>query len=385
MSAKCLLVAMVLLGLSCVVISQKPLLCYYGSWAHYRSDRGQFKVEDIDPWLCTHVIYSFLGINEDGSIAILDSGLDIDMGNLKKFTELKNTNSNLKTLAAIGGYSVGSETFSRVAANPDLRWRFAENARDFCFQYGFDGIDMDWEYPGQRGGDPYNDKANFVLMLSNLREVLSANGLMLTAAVGAPQNIAEISYDIPGISEYVDFINLMTYDYNGAWDAYTGHNSPLYEGPSDSNDFQRTLNVHHSVTYWLQQGAPNNKLIVGVPIYGRTFTLQSSDNYWLRAGSSGPGLAGKYTNEAGSLAYFEICPFFTRRWVRHWEDNQKIPFAVTGDQWIGYDDVDSTKIKCDYINQHNLAGAMVWSIEQDDFHSYCGSKNPILNTLRDCL
>ncbi|XP_055532350.1 chitinase-3-like protein 1 [Wyeomyia smithii] len=385
MNIKCLLAAITLLGLSCVVTAQKPLLCYYGSWAHYRSGRGQFTVDNIDPWLCTHVIYSFVGINEDGTIAILDYWLDVDLGNMRRFNDLKYTNPSLRTLVAVGGYSVGSEIFSRVAASADLRWRFAESARDFCFQYGFDGIDMDWEYPGQRGGDPYNDRANFVLMLDALRQVLSASGLMLTAAVGAPQNIAEISYDIPGISQHLDYINLMTYDYNGAWDSVTGHNAPLFEGPSDGTDFQRTLNVHHSVMYWLSQGAPASKLILGIPIYGRTFTLQDSGNYWLRAGSSGPGVAGSYTQESGSLAYFEICPYFTRKWVRHWEDNQKIAFGVTGNQWIGYDDVDMTWIKCGYVHEHGLAGAMVWSLEQDDFHGYCGSVNPIMSTIRQCF
>ncbi|XP_058464835.1 acidic mammalian chitinase-like [Malaya genurostris] len=382
MSVNCFLaVTVLLLGLSCVVISQKTLFCYYGSWAHYRSGRGQFRVENIDPALCSHALYAFLGIHENGTVAILDYWLDVSLGNFQKFNELKKTNVNLKTLATIHG---SSATFSRVAADSGLRWQFAESARDLCIQYGFDGIDINWEFPGTAAGEN-DDKTNFVHMLSDLREVLSSSGLMLTAAVGAAQFRAQQSYDIPSVSKLVDFLSLMTYDFNGSWDNFTGHNAPLFDGPSDRTNFQRTLNVNHSVMYWLQQGAPKDKVVVGIPLHARTFTLTNSDNYWLRDAASGPGLPGQFTNTAGSMAYFEICPFFTRKWARHWEDTQKIPFGVTGNQWIGYDDVETAKLKCDYIIQHDLAGGMVWSIERDDFNGYCGIKFPIMNTLRNCL
>ncbi|XP_053686951.1 acidic mammalian chitinase-like [Sabethes cyaneus] len=384
MNRKCFLVAILaFLGLACIATAQKPFLGYYPSWAHYRTGRGQFRIENIDPWLCTHLIYASFGLNEDGTIEIRDSWLDISLENIRQFNELKNVNPNLKTLAAIAEY--GGGIFSRVAASPELRWQFAESARDFCFEHGFDGVDVDWEFPGKHGGDPINDKANFVHMLAALRQVFSASGLILTAAVGAAKSIAEVSYDIPEISQHLDYINLMTYDYNGAWDAYTGHNAPLFSGPSEKTDFQRTLNVNHSVMYWLSEGAPPNKLVLGIPLYGRTFTLQDAENYWLRDAATGPGIAGPYTDAAGTMAYFEICPFSTKRWVRHWEDNQKIVFGVTGDQWIGYDDVETTWIKCDYAQQHGLAGIMVWSIEKDDFHGYCGSINPILNAIQQCL
>ncbi|EAT36996.1 AAEL010963-PA, partial [Aedes aegypti] len=370
------------IGLLLVICSgafaQKNVVCYYSSWATYRPGRGQFNVDNIDPNLCSHLVYAFFGLREDGTVAVLDPWLDLEdnggRGNIRRFNELKNVNPNLKTLAAIGGYTQGSEVFSSVAADSALRRNFAEDARDFCLLHGFDGLDVGWEFPGQRGGDPVNDRANFVLMLAEMKQVFSASDLILTGALAAAQNIAEISYDIRAVSQHLDFINLMAYDFNGGWNPFTGHNSPL------------TLNVHHSVSYWLQQGAPASKINLGIPFYGRTFTLENRANYELRAGASGPGAPGFYTQEEGALAYFELCAMFSNaNWVRHWDNDQKIPFGVIENQWVGYDDVETTNYKCNYIHEQNLAGGMVWSIEKDDFHGYCGPKFTLLTTLRICL
>lgn len=130
------------------------VVCYYGSWAVYRPGDGKFPVESIDPHKCTHAVYGFVGINADGTIRILDSWNEIDLGALRRFNELKNQNPNLKTLIAIGGWNEGSTVFSQVAASADLRQRFAQDALRFIREHGFDGFDLDWEYPGQRGGVP---------------------------------------------------------------------------------------------------------------------------------------------------------------------------------------------------------------------------------------
>ncbi|XP_039450794.1 acidic mammalian chitinase-like isoform X1 [Culex pipiens pallens] len=378
------LIGAVLLGLVWRVAGEKNTLCYYGSWATYRPARGRFEVENINPHLCTHLVYTFFGLHANGTIHVLDPWLDLEdnwgRGNIRRFNELKNINPRLKTLAAIGGYNEGSEDFSKVADSADLRHVFAEDCRDFCLRHGFDGVDIDWEYPSTA------DRTNFVLLLADLRQVLSEAGLMLTAAVAAHVDQAAISYDIPSISVLLDHINLMAYDFNGAWNSVTGHNAPLFAGPADVTDFQRTLNVDYSVRYWLGQGAPAFKMNVGVAFYGRTFTLANTALSGLQAPAIGPGLAGPYSRQEGWLAYFEICTNFPiNDWIRHWDNDQRIPFGVMGDQWIGYDDVESVQQKCDYIYQHNLGGAMVWSIDQDDFHGYCGVQYPLLWTLERCF
>uniref|UniRef100_A0A182NNJ9 chitinase n=1 Tax=Anopheles dirus TaxID=7168 RepID=A0A182NNJ9_9DIPT len=368
--------------------ARKPVLCYYSSWSTYRPGRGQFNVEHIDPFLCTHLLYAFFGVDDTGAVTILDPWLDLEdgggRGNIRRFNELRHVNPNLKTLAAVGGASVDPVIFSQIAASASLREAFARNAREFCQVHGFDGVDIGWEFPAMHEGNTANDKANFVLMLSQLATELRSHGLLVTGALAASETIASVAYDISGIVPHLDLINLMAYDFNGAWNSFTGHNAPLFAGPSDQNDFQRLLNVDHSINYWLQQGAPASKLVLGVPAYGRTFTLSDAALNGLRAPSEGPGWAGPYTAQPGYIAYHEVCAYFLpgMSWQRVWEPAQRIPYGFSEHQWVGYDDRDSILEKCSYVNSRNLAGVMIWAIDMDDFHGYCGTSPALAPALR---
>lgn len=144
----------------------KPIFCYWGTWSYYRSGNGHFRAENIDGNLCTHVIYSFFGVSTSGCVTYLDAYLDVKLGTIEKTVGLKRKYPNLKILAAIGGSSVGSKVFSKVAANS--REAFATNVRNFLEFYNFDGVVIDWDYPGLNGGNSTNDKENFVLLLREL-------------------------------------------------------------------------------------------------------------------------------------------------------------------------------------------------------------------------
>lgn len=149
-------------------------MCYHGTWSTYRNGRGNFGVVDINPYLCTHLIYAFVGVDDNtATIQVLDEYLDLEenwgRGNIKQFNELKTLNSNLKTLIGIGGWNQGSAKYSAIASNPEKRKNFAADAVQFVLKHGFDGIDFDWEYPAQRDGDPTYDKENFILLLEALR------------------------------------------------------------------------------------------------------------------------------------------------------------------------------------------------------------------------
>lgn len=213
------------------------------------------------------------------------------------------------------------------------------------------------------------------------------HGLLLSAAVCAGESKASISYNIPGISQCLDFINLMTYDMHGSWSSHVGINAPLYAGPRDHSNGQVGLNVDACVRYWISAGAPREKLVFGIPTYGRSFTLQSPQNNLPGAISGGAGNRGKYTNEAGNLGYNEICEFKrSQLWTFVWEDNQKVPYAYCGHQWVGFDDVQSVRNKCKYVQNMNLGGAMVWSIDTDDFRNVSGDgRFALTKTIHECF
>lgn len=368
---------------------RRVFLCYWGSWSHYRDGAGRFSVENIDASLCTHLVYAFAKL-DNGVIAPFDPYLDLKdnygLGMYEKVNHLKATHPHLKTLLAIGGWNEGSVKYSQMASTPAGRQRFAQSVVAFLDKHGFDGLDLDWEYPAARGGVP-QDKENFVLLLQELRSVLEPKGRLLTAAVSAAGAIADAAYDVPAITKYLDYISVMAYDFFGAWNSYTGHCSPL-GARENGNEEEKTFNVESAIKRWLGNGADPAKLVLGMPLYGRTFTLANAENNGFLAPTTGPGPAGPVTREAGYLGYNEICsqlktaakPKITR------DPRVVAPVAVIGNVWIGYDDAESLTAKVQFARSLGLAGAMVWSIETDDFNGACGGiKNPLQKAIRDAL
>ncbi|XP_056647609.1 acidic mammalian chitinase-like [Diorhabda sublineata] len=367
-----------------IIAATSEVVCYHGTWSKYRTGNGTFTVSNIDPSLCTYLIYSFVGLNSTtGEVISLDTYLDDTLGNLEAFTSLKSSYSNLKVLVAIGGWNEGSVKYSTVAASSELRSAFIESALSYCQENNFDGFDVDWEYPCDRGGTSA-DKENFVTLLEELTTVFKANNLVVTVAVRAAATGVALSYDVPGISQYVDLIHVMTYDFHGSYDGVTGHNAPLYASSIDTTSSALELNVDAAITNWINQGANASKITLGIPLYGRSFTLSSTDDVALGATTSGAGTAGPYTQEAGYLGYNEIIEKqLAGGWTIVWDDEQEVPHMYQGDQWVGYDNEASVKLKVQYAISKGLAGVMVWSIETDDFLGLSGVKNPLLQAIND--
>ncbi|XP_063223198.1 chitinase-3-like protein 1 [Bacillus rossius redtenbacheri] len=364
------------------------VVCYYGSWAVYRPGDGKFDVEDIDPTLCTHLVYGFVGLGEGDTVRVLDSWNDLPdnygKGAMARFVKLKERSPTTKVMVSIGGWNEGSTKYSDMASSESRRQRFADNALAFVQKYGFDGLDLDWEYPAQRGGKP-SDKDNFPKLLEAVYNKFHAKGLLFTAAFGASLKTVGLSYNIPEVSKYLDFINVMTYDYHGSWDTTTGVSAPLYADPTDASDEAKTMNIDTCVRNLLKLGAPAHKLNLGMGTYGHSFTLQDPQHHGVNAPISGPGEAGPYTRQTGTIGYNEICEQ-KNKWTIVWNDAQQVPYGYSNNQWIGYDNVKSIKIKSEYLKEKQFGGAMVWSLETDDFRNVCGEgKNPLLHTINAVL
>lgn len=370
--------------------NNKPykVVCYLGSWANYRNGDAKFLIEDIDPFLCTHLMYGFAKLSNN-QIAAYDSYLDLKtnwgLGAYERFNNLKKKNPNLSTLIAIGGWNEGSTKYSAMAADANARKTFVKSVVDFCLKYGFDGLDMDWEYPANRGGVP-QDKQNFITLLKELSEAFEPHGLLLSAAVSAGKSTMDSAYDIPGMAKYMDFINVMAYDLHGSWEKTTGHNAPLYAREEESEN-EKLLNVDYAINYWISHGAPRSKLVLGMGLYGRSFTLGNPSNTGLGAPATGPGAAGPMTREPGMLGYNEICLSVKNGgWQEVFASKVEAPYAFKGNQWVGYDNKKSIEIKTDYLIKEKLGGGMVWSLETDDFRGKCFGENyPLLATLASKL
>lgn len=223
-----------------------------------------------------------------------------------------------------------------------------------------------------------SDEENYILFLRELRAKLGKS-MVITVAVGAGSGFIGKSYDVKGINEYVDFINLMTYDMHSPTDHHTGQNSPLYASNWKGED--KSLNANSTVANWINAGASPSKLLLGLGFYGHSFKLTNSAQHGVGASASGPGIAG------GTLSYLNICKKLKMGcWTTVYDSRQECPYSYKGRDWIGYDNARSIKAKSQFALNRGLGGVMMWSLDNDDLYNVCGNgATPLLNAINSVI
>ncbi|NP_001106087.1 oviduct-specific glycoprotein precursor [Papio anubis] len=359
------------------------LVCYFTNWAHSRPGPASILPHDLDPFLCTHLIFAFASMNNNQIVA---KDLQDEKILYPEFNKLKERNRELKTLLSIGGWNFGTSRFTTMLSTFANREKFIASVISLLRTHDFDGLDLFFLYPGLRGS-PMHDRWTFLFLIEELlfafrKEALLTMRprLLLSAAVSGVPHIVQTSYDVRFLGRLLDFINVLSYDLHGSWEKFTGHNSPLFSLPEDPKSSAYAMN------YWRKLGAPSEKLIMGIPTYGRTFRLLKASKNGLQATAIGPASPGKYTKQAGFLAYFEICSFVWGA-KKHWIDYQYVPYANKGKEWVGYDDAISFSYKAWFIRREHFGGAMVWTLDMDDVRgTFCGTGPfPLVYVMNDIL
>ncbi|RUS87843.1 hypothetical protein EGW08_004376, partial [Elysia chlorotica] len=361
-------------------------VCYFTNWScDLLEPEAHFCIRHIDPTLCTHVVYAFAQIDPVALTLIPTrrDDEDNDGGRYSRFNELVKTESaSTKTLLSIGGLNQTEAPFTAVAGTNHSRTLFAHRSSRSLRQWGFDGLDVDWEYPQSE------DRQLLTSLLMALRAEFKAEArrseqgeLILSVAAPVSKEMVKAGYDIPGIAKQVDMINLMAYDFHGAWSDVTGVNSPLFPRRSDPR-FSPEHSVEWSVNYWISNGAAASKINLGIAGYG-----QSRESPIMSTGvgsaAEGPGRPGRLRHLAGQLSYPEICELIQHGGQEMWDAEQKVPYAISGDQWVGYDNGKSIAEKVKWAVTRGLGGVMFWSLDLDDFTGgYCGAgRFPLLSAI----
>ncbi|XP_056128867.1 acidic mammalian chitinase-like [Lampris incognitus] len=369
------------------IASSTRLVCHMTNWAQYRPGIAKFTSSNVDPFLCTHVIYTMATINNFNKLIPVELN---DDQQYRSLNNLKSINPALMTLLSVGGVANGISVFIPMIAKPESRAVFIKSAISYLRTHNFDGLNLAWEFPGQNGSPP-EVKERFTQLVKELDKAFldeatatKKTQLLLTANVAALPPTIDRSYEVNKIAPHFDFINVMTYDYHGHWDLVTGHNSPLYRSNVDSGS-NAYHNINASISHWLANGMPADKLLLGLPTYGRTFRLTSSAT-GLGAPTKGPADAGPYTRTAGFWSYYEVCNFITSATVA-WISEQQVPYATFGNAWVGYDSLESIAAKVQWLNANNLGGAHVWTLDMDDFGgSFCkDGQYPLVSFLRNAM
>jgi chitinase len=281
----------------------------------------------------THIAHAFIGVDGNGGL-YNDSWFpypDI----------IKTAHQNgTKVIVSIGGYG-NCAGFTPMTSTAKTRKAFIINITNFCKTNGYDGIDLDWEYPKS------SDRQNFVSLVKELRASFDSSGIE-SISIAMPSTDWNSGYDIASLKNYVTWFGVMTYDFSGPWESAAFHNSPLYSSSSQSGSWDESMN------YYLSKGVPKEKLLAGMAFYG--YKLKASGIY-----------ASHTLNEGSSITYLNANAQKNSGWKYVWDDQCKVPYLINSDKTyiITYDDTNSIKQKCDYIINKGLGGIIIWKIGMD--------------------
>jgi len=351
--------------------ASRPVIgAYYAGW-----NAATYPVSQIPADTITHLFYAFATISE--GTCVVSPGAEADFIAL---ANLKRQHPKLRTLISIGGW--GAKGFSDAALTEASREQFVSNCLDTFFNRyrgSFDGVDLDWEFPVSGGPteitDRPVDKQNMTLLSEEFRGQLDALGrqrgarYLLTAALptgrlqtDGPYDPAA-SFDLRALGGILDFINLMTYDMGTGFSSVATFNAPMNEVAQDplGQPMRHWNNVTNAVTYYRRYGVPANRIVLGVPFYGRGFVVKQAgpDN----------GLYQPYDSTFWVGDWKDIKPLLTDpAWTQHWNPVAQSPWLYNSAErkFASYENPESIEIRARFAKQNGLLGTFMWELSEDD-------------------
>ncbi|GLW93543.1 glycoside hydrolase family 18 protein [Actinokineospora globicatena] len=378
--------------------AEAKVIGYFTQWGIYaRNFTIRNLVDNGSAARLTHLNYAFGFLNEQGGCVSADAWADYQKpfaaeqsvdgvadvagqplsGNLNQLRKLKKKYPKLKVYISLGGWS-GSRYFSNAALTAESRkahvtscinqWIKGDIAGPGVAAGIFDGIDVDWEWPGSTAGEPNNivrpeDKVNYTALLKEYRtqlDTLPRGKRDLTAYL--PANTREINagFEVSKVLRYLTFGNLQGYDYHGGWDPTTNQQSALRTAKGDPTPAPG-YSSQVVVDAWVSRGAPRDKLVLGVPFFGRGWTGVTNANNGLYQKATGPAPG---TWEAGGEDY-KVLKTKVGAYKVYRDEKAGHAWLFDGTTFWTYDDPIEIRRKARYIESQGLAGAMIWSLDAD--------------------
>lgn len=330
--------------------SRKILAGYYPDWGVW--NHPSYTVDLVPYKQLTHVIWSFISPNEDGS---LRGDAVQDPSDLDQMVKLAH-DQGVKVILSLGGAGL-CENFAPVSKNEALRSKFVKELMEFVEAHHLDGVDMDWEY--SKVPVASEDTAGYNKLLKDIRTNLP-QGKTLSAALPCSDYYGKF-FTAEALLENLDWFGLMTYDITGDWDEKARFDSPLLP-----NSKWTTWSWKQAAAYWTKRGVPASKIVMGVPSFGFVFH-----------GATGPGSDFDYAEQE---SYADILKMAD--WQLFYDDISKEPYGIADDMFVTYEDARSSIEKASWIVTNNYAGAMVWELSHDYLEE---EKQPIINALSTVL
>ncbi|KAL7134553.1 hypothetical protein ABFS83_11G034400 [Erythranthe nasuta] len=328
---------------------------YFPSWAE------DFGPSSINTKLFTHIYYAFINPSNVTFKFEIDPAESLRLLNFT--SSLRGSNPPPKSLFSVGGSGEALlPLFAGMASRPSSRAAFINSSIEVARKFGFDGIDLDWEYP--RDPKEMEDFASLIhewrVEIQREAEAAEKSPLLLTAAVyysAFPSGDTARVYPAASISRNLDWINVMNYDYRGGWDpSATGAHAALFDPNSN-------VSTSYGLGSWIRVGVPRSKLIMGLPLYGRTWQLKDPRSYGIGAPAVdvGPG-----ADRTGVLNYADVVKFNKDNKAMVVRDFETVSvYSVAGNYWVGYDDTTSVTVKIGYARGLGLRGYFFWAVNGD--------------------
>ncbi|XP_017064792.1 chitinase-3-like protein 2 [Drosophila eugracilis] len=336
------------------------LVCYYASDGIHN-----LSLLNIPGDLCTHINIGPASL-DNGTIFLSDSLIQVLQNDSRSF---RTAHPHVHLLLWIGGADSGVQ-FARMVANHAMRKVFLRSLREILRTYpSLDGIDLDWEFPSAYDRERMHLSQLLYEIRTEWRREKRTNDI-LSLAVAAPEGIAFYAYDIRELNLYADYVNLMAYDFHFYREdtPFTGLNAPLY-ARSQERSLMATFNINYTVQWWLKSGLEPQRLVVGLPTYGHSFTLVNPLNQRIGAPASGYGKCGKL----GFTTLSETCECASKYFkpTLYYDAETCSPYLSALQEWISYENQTSIACKANYVKSLNLGGVMVFSLNSDDLKNVC--------------